>query len=266
MPPAESAALVAPNIWQAHYAVRSYEVDARGVVSVPSLCNFFQDAASGHAHALGVSVDQLAAENLTWMLYRLTLEIEAECRWRETLTLHTWPSGSQGLFALRDFIFHDRRGRRLGAGFSQWLAIDLGKRRPVRIAPIARRLNPLEGKRAMAHEIADLTSPVLPCHSIPITVGFDDLDINQHVNNVCYVQWVLGTVPLALREKSILRRLEIQFKAEVRAGQRLVARRLGQGTDPLRVDHEIVTAELNGEVVRAATWWRPCGTAPPAPL
>jgi acyl-ACP thioesterase len=255
MRPVEPIGVSEPTIWQVHYPVRSYEVDARGWVSALSLCNFFQDAASSHAHALGVSVAQLAAENLTWMLYGLHLRMEAYCRWQETVTLTTWPSGSRGLFALREFTLDDSQGRRLGAGFSQWLAIDLAKRRPVRIAPIARRLHPLEGRFALDHDTVPLRPLTAPDHHIPVSVGFCDLDLNQHVNNVRYIQWVLETLPIAMRQDTVLAQLHVQFQAEAFAGQRLEARRQNDTADPLRFGHDIRLADTGKEIVRAATRW-----------
>lgn len=252
---ADPADIPRPNIWQARYTVRSYEVDARGLVSVPALCNFFQDAASNHAQALGVSVTQLAAENLTWMLYGLFLQIDGYGRWQDTLTISTWPSGSQGLFALREFTIDDDQGRRLGAGFSQWLAIDIAKRRPVRIAPIAARLHPLEDRLALSHAVAPLKPLTGADRRLAVTVDFADMDINRHVNNVNHIQWVLQTVPAELRQGGALRRLHIQFQAEAFAGQDLEARLENDPADPLAFVHDIRLTDTGKEIVRAATWW-----------
>ena len=67
----------AANIWKETYGIRSYEVNAEGRLSVLTLFNLLQDAASNHADALGVSVRHLQAENLTWVLSRLHLTIDA---------------------------------------------------------------------------------------------------------------------------------------------------------------------------------------------
>jgi hypothetical protein len=47
------------NILEQNYSIRSYEIDAGGRLSIPSIFNLLQDAASNHALRLGVSVHQL---------------------------------------------------------------------------------------------------------------------------------------------------------------------------------------------------------------
>jgi hypothetical protein len=62
-----SVSLPEPNIWKGTYQIRSYEVDCHRRLSVLSIFNFMQEAASRHAEALGVSIQQLLSENYTWL-------------------------------------------------------------------------------------------------------------------------------------------------------------------------------------------------------
>ena len=73
-----------PNIWKETYQIRSYEVDCRHRLSILSIFNFMQEAASRHAEALGVSIQQLLSENFTWLLSRLKIKIEST----EQIDLH----------------------------------------------------------------------------------------------------------------------------------------------------------------------------------
>ncbi len=84
------------------YTIRSYEVDAGGRLSVPSIFNLLQDAASRHALKLGVAVSQLQANNYTWVLSRIILKMFDYPQWGDTIQIHTWPSGIEGAFALRE--------------------------------------------------------------------------------------------------------------------------------------------------------------------
>jgi acyl-ACP thioesterase len=110
-----------------------------------SIFNFMQEAASSHADALGVSIQQLLSENYTWLLSRVQITMTSYPAWTDDLTVLTWPSGMQRLFALRDFQFKDQKDSTVGAALSAWLVIDTHKRRPVRIAPFIDRLKPVEG-------------------------------------------------------------------------------------------------------------------------
>jgi len=105
--PKASISVPEPNIWQETYQIRSYEVDCHHRLSVLAIFNFMQEAASRHAEALGVSIQQLLAENYTWLLSRLKIKIASFSGWQDQINIRTWPSGAQRLFALRDFELQD---------------------------------------------------------------------------------------------------------------------------------------------------------------
>jgi hypothetical protein len=59
-----SISMPEPNIWKEANQIRLYEVDCHHRLSVLSIFNFMQEAASRHAEALGVSIQQLLSDNL----------------------------------------------------------------------------------------------------------------------------------------------------------------------------------------------------------
>ena len=118
------------NVWREDYHIRSYEVDCRNRLSILSMFSFMQEAASKHAAALGVSIHQLLAENYTWLLSRLKIKIASYPGWNDQIQVSTWPSGTQQLFALRDFQLKGADNQTIAAAISAWLGIDLQKRRP----------------------------------------------------------------------------------------------------------------------------------------
>src|SRR3990172_1102587 len=97
-------------VWTETFEVRASETDPTGFASVPAICNYLQEVASNHAQALGVSVEQLTAQGLTWVLARLHVELDAYPAWREPVRVETWPAGLHGRYAVREFLIHDGRG------------------------------------------------------------------------------------------------------------------------------------------------------------
>jgi acyl-ACP thioesterase len=182
-----------------------------------------QEAASRHAEALGVSIHQLLAENHTWLLSRLKIKIAAYPGWSDKIRVNTWPSGAQQLFALRDFELTDTDNRPFTKTLSAWLVIDLQRRRPIRIGPFLERLKLIEDSHAMDGGLDKL--PPLKHHTLEsrFVVRFSDLDINQHVNNVKFVEWVIESLPPAVLNSKVLSELEINFLAEAFYGDQILA-------------------------------------------
>jgi medium-chain acyl-[acyl-carrier-protein] hydrolase len=215
-----------------------------------------QEAASRHAAALGVSIHQLLAENYTWLLSRLKIKIAASPGWDDRIQVNTWPSGTQQLFALRDFKMNGADDQTIAAAISAWLVIDLQKRRPVRIAPFVERLKPIEGSHILNERLDKLPALSNPVHEKSFVVRYSDLDINQHVNNVKFVEWIVESVPAAVLNTSVPSELEINFLAEAFHENRILATCSAQDPDNTIFHHSLTRQQDGRELARAITKWR----------
>ena len=252
----DSVPIPEPNIWQQTHQIRSYEVDCHHRLAILSIFNFMQEAASRHAEALGVSIQQLLSDNYTWLLSRLKIKIKSFPVWQDRITISTWPSGAQRLFALRDFQLQDNNNQTVAAAISAWLVLDVEKRRPVRIGPFVEKLRPLEGRHILPDTLDKL--PVLEprTHEKKFVVRYRDLDINQHVNNVSFVEWLVESMPTAVLNSSVLAELEINFLAEAFYEDHILAACHPLDSDNTTFQHSLIRQQDGQELVRARTKWQ----------
>ena len=246
-----------PNIWKQTCQIRSYEVDCHHRLSVLALFNFMQEAASRHAEALGVSIQQLLSENYTWLLSRLKIKIASFPVWKDWIQISTWPSGAQRLFALRDFELQDKDNQAVAAAVSAWLVLDVQKRRPVRIGPFVERLKPLEGDHILPDTLDKLPGLEFRTHEKKFVVRYTDLDINQHVNNASFVEWLVESIPVRVLNTSVLAELEINFMAEAFYEDHILAACHPQDSQNTSFHHSLIRQQDGQELVRARTVWRP---------
>ena len=78
-----------PNACDVAFTVRSYEAGIANHVTLPTLCNYMQEAAGVNAARLGWGIQDLQAEGLTWMLSRLRVGVIHYVPWGETVTVRT---------------------------------------------------------------------------------------------------------------------------------------------------------------------------------
>jgi len=251
-----SVSMSEPNIWKEANQIRSYEVDCHHRLSVLSIFNFMQEAASRHAEALGVSIQQLLSENYTWLLSRLKVKIASFPVWQDQIWISTWPSGAQRLFALRDFEIRDKDNQAVAAAVSAWLVLDVQKRRPVRIGPFVERLKPLEGDHILPGPLDKLPGLEYRTHEKKFVVRYRDLDINQHVNNVSFVEWLVESIPVRVFNTSVLAELEINFLAEAFYEDHILAACHPQDSQNTCFHHNLIRQQDGQELVRARTMWR----------
>jgi acyl-ACP thioesterase len=242
------------NILTNTYTIRSYEVDAGGRLSIPAIFNLLQDAASNHAFKLGVAVSQLLANNYTWVLSRIALKMTAYPVWRDTIQIATWPSGIQRIFALRDFdIRHENRT--IGSCVSAWIIIDAAHRKPIRPTSFVEQLNPLEKEHVLDHPLGKLPRFRGSEFEHRFRVRYSDLDINQHVNNVSYIEWVLENIQSIEKNQRCLAELEINFLGEAFLGDEVIAGCRAMDSQGTEYAHNIVRETDNRELIRARTIW-----------
>lgn len=209
--------------------MRAYEADARGLASIQTVCNYLQEAAGNHAYHLNLAVDQLLQRNLTWVLARLHVRMGAYPRWRDELTVTTWPSGANRLYAFRDYTLADAAGRPLGAASSAWILLDVKQRRPVRVPAEVAALAVRDRPRAIDEAFTRrLEEPARADAERTFVIRVSDLDVNQHVNLVNYIEWSVETVPSEVREQAMLCELQVEFHAESVFGDEAVSRSCGE--------------------------------------
>jgi len=245
-----------PAVWNEPFRVRSYEIGPDALLTLPHLCDWLQEAAGAHATALGVATDRLLEVGRAWVLTRLQVRVERYPRWREDVSVETWPSAADGLFAQRDFVLTDAGGEGLARATSQWLVIDVARRRPVRLPREVLDLPRAGRSHALAPSREGLPEPEASSKSCRFSVRRADLDLNEHVNNVRYVEWALEAVPEGAREAYQCTGLEVQFRAEALYGDTVEsACAWGAGTALHRVSH----AGDGRTLASARTQWAPAG-------
>lgn len=237
------------------FSVRSYEAGAGNALTLPSLCNYLQEAAGLHAEALAVGIRGLREKGVTWMLSRLRLELGRLPPWGGTLTVRTWPSGVRGrLVALRDFTGVSDAGEELFEGESEWMTVDLGTRRLQKLPPSVLALAPEGTPRVALAESGGKFASLGAVHaSAPVRVRAADHDFNDHVNNVHYVAWALEAVPAAFRGRRVAA-LDIVFRQEAKAGDELVSS--VEIVSPDRLRHAIARPSDGALLATAETRWR----------
>lgn len=237
------------------FQVRSYECGNDGLATLPTICNYLQESASLHAEALAFSRVDFASqgENITWVLTRLRVKMFRYPKWNERVEVVTFPRGGRKIVAWRDFSVKTEKGEVLGLATSEWMMIDLSSRRIVSIPDTV-----FEASERVNEAVLGL-DPFTPRLRFPVAVQVNanrafvaknlDIDLNGHVNNVHYIEWMLE--PCFASERSgaaCPTEMEIVFRSETFAGER-IAVDVGKDEASGRTYHRVASADGKDHVV-----------------
>jgi len=245
------------KVWTETFKVRAYEVHNNGYADMPTICNYLQEAAGNHASNLGLAIDQLEEHNWTWVLSRMKVRMVRYPRWRETVKVKTWPSTFERAYTFRDFLIFDEDDKMIGKATSMWVVINLENRRPVRIPDLVSSIE--FPKRERSLEIKTGTrvhKPERTDYERNFSVRYGDLDMNQHVNNVIYIEWGIEATPEDIMVNHFLRELDISFRAECYNGETVASKAQKIETTEGHLFHHCLTRQSDGKdlAVMETSW------------
>lgn len=247
-----------------NWRVRSSDCGPDASATLPALCNWFQEAAHLHAESLKFSKSDFnsAGENVTWVLTRLRIEINRLPNWEEPFTLLTFPRGGKRIVAWRDFSMSSESGESLAVASSEWMVIDLSSRK---IQPIPPRVfsaantarTPLLGENPFSKRLDFPPSPP-PSAPLAFRAQHSHIDMNGHVNNVRYVEWllepVLAQIAAGALPPSQPKSVEIVYRSETLAGDTVLSS-VAPGPNPGEFLH--LLSDPSGKPhVTARTLWK----------
>lgn len=241
---------------ECRFGVRYHEVDQQGAVRLPVVMTWLQDAGIEHATELQVSVRDLRRLGLTWVLSRLTLELENYPRAGQQVIVRTWPVTREGRFSVRDYQLLSEQGDQIGQATTSWAVLDLKTRRPVKINDHLPPY-PLRSVRALADPFNTLPMLEQCSSALELPVLRADLDPNRHVNNTVYAGWALEAAPAKIADACRPTRLEIGFRAEALYGDTIRSCCSPLLDDPHTLLHRIEHAADGRELCRLRTTWQP---------
>jgi medium-chain acyl-[acyl-carrier-protein] hydrolase len=241
------------GIFEETFRIRSFETDAGQHLTFISLSNYILEAAGRHARQLKLDIPSLLRKGLTWMLARFRVQVDSYPCAGEKIRIQTWPSGVKRLFALRDFILYNERENRIGRAYSAWLAIDLKTHRPVPCLELVRNI--LVPREAKNDQLKKLSAVPGRCWKTSFRILYSDMDINQHVNSVSYIKWMIETIPYEIQKSHVIKEIVINYISEALYGENVVCMTAGNHENKDLFSHSIVNQDETKELVRASSLW-----------
>ena len=233
------------------YKIRSNEIVANQTLSLPALAGMLQEAAWEHSIRLGASVSELLKMGLSWALFRLTFQMKAYPKLHDHITIRTWPSGYDRHYLFRDFQIESTNGRLLGKIKSVWVVFDLKMRRAAEPPDFIRQIGIQQEIPLVASGATKIPAADHYRNFKIFNAGWHDIDLNQHVNNVSYIKWIIETLPVAALSGKMVETLDVVFRAESELGDSIRAMSQESGED--RFLHKLVLDPSGKELALAST-------------
>lgn len=239
------------NKYYKEFTIPYYDTDNTKSIKIERILAYMVETSTWHSDSLDLGVDEIRKNNYGWMLIKWELEVIKYPKAKDIVKVVTWTSGFNKFYATREFEMLDSAGTLIAKASSLWVFLDINKRRPVRIpSDIAQKYLIVEHKSFNEFSKIEIEGELL-LKSKEFRVVENDLDENNHVNNIKYIEWIfLGLGDKQKNHK--IKKLVINYKKELLIRD-TVHTEVFQAQEENKLFHRILTTdELNGVAI---TFW-----------
>ena len=199
------------------YHVRFYDLDMNGHIKLPDVILLSLQVSGMQSIELGVS-DKAILENynLVWIITDYDIEVARLPRFAEEITIETEALSYNRLFCYRRFTIYDEAGQELIHMMATFVLMDRDSRKVHAVEPeiVAPYQSDFDKKLIRGPKYESLNEPV----SKDYHVRFYDLDMNGHVNNSKYLDWIFEVMGADFLTQYIPKRINLKYVKEVRPG------------------------------------------------
>ena len=206
--------------YEMSFRVDSRDVDLFNQCRPSAVLGILQEAATQAALALGASGPEIRAKyNCLWMVTRSWVELDAPLRWNDLVDVKTWHRGGSGASTYRDFDL-SRDGKPIGQGTTIWVMVDADSRKLFRIRDLTEFQGTGGGPLCKERTLSRVRLPETMEHADSRAMHYSDTDVNGHVNNVRYVDFLCDALHMErLGPSRFVSSLQVGYLAECVAGE-----------------------------------------------
>ena len=207
------------NIWEKSYSLRAGDFDKYDRIKPSSVLDLFQDAAGQHAEEIGVGFESMISRSLLWVLIKVKYRVFSQPHRYQNVKVVTWPLEPNRIIYRREFRVQDENNNILIIGSSEWVVINSKERRLVSAPDLYSFAGGFHSEHMFDDNLGRVRSFEATETPYTVNAGFCELDVNGHVNNTKYANYVLDAVSPS--ENEIIDCLQIDYHKEVLQGTQL---------------------------------------------
>lgn len=198
------------------FYIESSDVDSSLNLKISSMLRMMQDVATEHAEKINLGKKNTIDKGYFWVITRYSISIYDTPKYLETIKVSTYPGEDNKFFYPRHFLIENEKGEVLANANSIWVVLEKEKRRPV--------LNPfpdIKIKSESYMEEEPTPKKVSGENEKFIEerkVRYSDVDLNGHLNNTKYMEYVLDLKPTSFYKEHKITHIDINYEKELLDG------------------------------------------------
>ena len=197
------------------FSVKFHEGDFKGNVKLFTIVDYIQQVAEGHAQILGVDFKSMMDHGLFWVVSRIEITMERYPKVGEDITVETYLGGREKVFMKSRFKIEDKDGQVIGRALIYYLILDTKTRFPQKpsVCPVDIDINV---GNVIDNKLNKIKMPGEAIETIKRELYYNDIDINNHVNNARYISFIEDFFSLDWHREKNISYMQLNFIKEIK--------------------------------------------------
>ena len=198
------------------FVVDDFYADQTGTLAWGALGRFILNCSNSHSMNLGIGMGRYDNNYYMWVITRLIVNLDEPIHKGQTFKIETWVSRVYHSFINREYVIMNDDSKVIGTAFSVWALINAKTRQTVNLVNMfGPDLTLIVNERTnnLSFDKKRIKLSEFPEHS-SLDVKFCDIDINQHMNSIKYIEHALDLFPSELYLHHFLNKIEVQYGQE----------------------------------------------------
>ena len=203
-----------PEAYRRTITITSSDCDRFQRLRHSALFSILQEVSIRDVELGGLTRDKTLDKGFLWVISRMKITMERPILYGETVTVFTSPGDRMHMGFPRFYRIEDEQGEVILRGSALWTLIHADSRMP--ISPEAEHIEIPGIAEEGRIEVPMGLKPVLSDQPASIrTALFSDIDLNGHMNNTRYLDWMDDLFDLHFHEVTKIESIQINYVHEV---------------------------------------------------
>ncbi|MDR2581200.1 MAG: hypothetical protein LBC85_09440 [Fibromonadaceae bacterium] len=199
------------------FLINFFDCDYSAHLRISRLCEFFQETALAYLRSQGFDyLSMIEKDKFTIVISRIKLRISHMPLWGEEISINTWTKGfAPEKVAWNDYDVRDSQGNSIIQATSSCLLINLNDGKAIPFSESPYNFEVQSELSALPDNIELLEPEGMPRMVLVKTVKYSDIDLNNHVNNCRYSDWVLDAINIDELKERKIRSIQLNYIQEI---------------------------------------------------
>lgn len=210
------------NIYEKEFIIGIEHIGKDRKITNKAIMSIFQDIAGMKSEEVHFGINDISTTRLSWIILNWRIKVLKRPIYNERVLAKTWVRNTNRRFSYRDFEMYDNLGNLLAIGTSQWAFINIDTKELTSLPQEAIDAYGKEDRSVFENNnTKKIKEPLQYSNVIEYNILRSDIDVNEHVHNLKYLNMVSEVLPYDIYNGKECNNIEISYKKQIKYNDKI---------------------------------------------